>query len=105
MSVPFYLYEVIEKIVSRQQEIEADNFSLKNAEEGQKQSLKSALLQLFFKNKCDFVIDRWYSAVKNHHPTLVERIDNIERLGSYEHPSFENEGTGGTHERLSNSMV
>jgi len=40
MSVPFYLYEVIEKIVSRQQEIEADVFSWKNAEDNQKHSLK-----------------------------------------------------------------
>lgn len=87
MSVPFYLYEVIEKNVSRQQEIEADNFSQNNAEKGQKQSLRSALLQLFFKNKCDFVIDGWYSAVKNEHPTLGERIANIESLGTYEEPS------------------
>lgn len=87
MSVPFYLYEVIEKIVSRQQEIEADVFSWKNAEDNQKHSLKQALLNLFLKNKCDYVIDGWYSAVKNYHPTLVERIANIESLGTYEPPS------------------
>ncbi len=40
MSVPFYLFEVIEKIVSRQQEIAADIFSWENAEEGKKDSIK-----------------------------------------------------------------
>lgn len=40
MSVPFYLFEVIEKIVSRQQEIDADIFSWENAEEGNKESIK-----------------------------------------------------------------
>ena len=61
--------------LTRLAEYQADNFAVSH---GHGAALKSGLLKLFKENKGPLTADSWYSAYNHSHPTLVERLKNID---------------------------
>ena len=59
----------------RKAEYEADAYACKfNHSKG----LRSGLINLFKHNKGQLLVDPWYSALNNSHPTLIERLQAID---------------------------
>ena len=77
LSVFLYLFETLENLMQRRQESQADIFSCSTAPQGQSHCMNQALLQVFLKNKQEFVRDGWYSMVKDSHPSLIDRINHL----------------------------
>ena len=63
--------------VSRRNEFQADEYALKY-DHGE--NLIWALVKIYKENKADFDPDPLYSAVKHTHPTLIQRVKNIQTL-------------------------
>ena len=61
--------------MSRTFEYQADNFAVTY---GHGKSMKSALTNLFKRNKGPLTADPLYSAMNHSHPTLLERLQNID---------------------------
>lgn len=61
--------------MSRTFEYQADNFAVTY---GHSKSMKSALTNLFKRNKGPLTADPLYSAMNHSHPTLLERLQNID---------------------------
>lgn len=61
--------------MSRTFEYQADNFAVTY---GHCKSMKSALTNLFKRNKGPLTADPLYSAMNHSHPTLLERLQNID---------------------------
>lgn len=59
----------------RSAEYQADNFAVSH---GHGENLKAALVKLFLKSKGPLTADPLYSAYNHSHPTLVERLKNID---------------------------
>ena len=76
--IGLYLYYIAEHAVQRKFEFVCDLFSKENGGEGSGREIKESLLIVFYKNKLDYYTDDLYSAVKNSHPTLAERIKALE---------------------------
>ena len=60
----------------RRAEYQADAFAVKH---GHAQPLKDGLVNLFKRNKGPLVADSLYSALNHTHPTLIERLEAIDR--------------------------
>ena len=65
----------VQNYITRHFEYAADNFAIKN---GHAIHLKSALIKLFINAKAPLDADPVYSAQNHDHPTLVERLQNID---------------------------
>jgi len=66
--------------LSRRQEYEADRFAVQLARAPE--ALKSALLRLDGENLGNLHPHPWYSAWHHGHPTLLERLDAIDRAAA-----------------------
>lgn len=64
--------------MQRKFEFVCDLFSKTHGGEESGRYLKEAMLIVFYKNKLDYYTDSLYSLVKNHHPTLKERLDALD---------------------------
>ena len=62
--------------ITRLAEYQADDFAVKF---GHGKALKSGLLKLYKENKGPLTADSWYSAYNHSHPTLTERLKNIDK--------------------------
>ena len=65
----------VQNYITRHFEYAADNFAIKN---GHAMHLKSALIKLFINAKAPLDADPIYSAYNHDHPTLIERLKNID---------------------------
>jgi len=61
--------------MSRRMEFQADSFAVKH---NHAEALKSALINLFKRNRGPLVADPLYSALNHSHPTLMERLQAID---------------------------
>jgi STE24 endopeptidase len=64
--------------LSRKHEYEADTFAVENA--GDPDALKTALIKLNKENLSNLHPHPWYSGWHYSHPTILERLESIERL-------------------------
>lgn len=71
------MYTIGEHAVQRKFEYACDDFSAENGGANGAQGIKDALAIIFYRNKLDYYTDSLYSAVKNSHPTLQERVDAL----------------------------
>jgi len=69
----------LSNVLSRVFEYQADRFAV---DQGYAKQLKSGLIKLHKENKSDYNIDHLYSAFHFSHPSLIERIKHIDRLGA-----------------------
>jgi STE24 endopeptidase len=65
--------------ISRRHEYAADRYAV--AHTGQPEALKSALVRLNGENLANLNPHPWYGSWYHGHPTLLERLDAIDRLG------------------------
>ena len=72
-----FFLEPVSAWISRRHEFEADAFSVKLA--GMPEALKSALLRLSDENLTNLHPHPWYSRYHYSHPTLLERMEAIDR--------------------------
>ena len=56
-----------------------DDYSAKHGGDDGAIDIANSLSIIFYKNKLDYYTDPLYSVVKNHHPTLQERVDTLMR--------------------------
>jgi len=73
----FYIYEIAENSLQRKFEFLCDQFAINNVSQDKIKDFREAMLIVFQKNQCDYHTDSLYSLVKNHHPTLQERLEAI----------------------------
>lgn len=70
-----FVLNVVDVMVTRWQEFQADEFSVKL---GKAQDLKSGLIKLQIENLGNMNPDKWYSTWHYSHPPMVERLQAIE---------------------------
>ena len=73
----YYCYNIAEHAIQRKFEFMCDDYSAKHGGDEGAIDIANALSIIFYKNKLDYYTDPLYSVVKNHHPTLQERVDAL----------------------------
>jgi Zn-dependent protease with chaperone function len=73
----FFVYEIVENAFTRKFEFLCDKFAIMHSTKEQAVHFREAMLIIFQKNASDYYTDWLYSLVKNHHPTLQERLHAI----------------------------
>ena len=70
-----FFTQFFQMYLTRVAEYQADNFAVTY---GHGENLKKSLIGLFLKNKGPLTADSLFSAYNHSHPTLLERLQNID---------------------------